>query len=31
MRAAIAQGDGELDYAAVIRVMARACGQNTPS
>ncbi len=31
MRAAIAQGDGELDYAAIIRVMARACGQNTPS
>jgi 3-hydroxyisobutyrate dehydrogenase-like beta-hydroxyacid dehydrogenase len=29
MRAAIAQGDGELDYAAIIRVMARACGQNT--
>jgi 3-hydroxyisobutyrate dehydrogenase len=31
MRAAIAQGDGELDYAAIIRVMARACGQNTTS
>ncbi len=29
MRAAIAQGDGELDYAAIIRVMTRACGQNT--
>lgn len=28
MRAAIAQGDGELDYAAIIRVMARACGHN---
>ena len=27
MRAAIAQGDGELDYAAIIRVMTRACGQ----
>ncbi len=29
MRAAVAQGDGELDYAAIIRVMTRACGQNT--
>ena len=27
MQAAIAQGDGELDYAAIIRVMTRACGQ----
>ncbi len=31
MVAAIAQGDGELDYAAIIRVMARACGHNTAS
>ena len=31
MRAAIAQGDGELDYAAIIRAMTRASGQNTPS
>ena len=28
MQAAVAQGDGELDYAAIIRVMARACGQD---
>jgi 3-hydroxyisobutyrate dehydrogenase len=28
MLAAVAQGDGELDYAAIIRVMTRACGQN---
>jgi 3-hydroxyisobutyrate dehydrogenase len=28
MLAAVAQGDGDLDYAAIIRVMARACGQH---
>lgn len=26
MLSAVAQGDGDLDYAAIIRVMARACG-----
>jgi 3-hydroxyisobutyrate dehydrogenase len=31
MQAAVAQGDGELDYAAIIRVMARACGHNVAS
>ena len=31
MQAAIAQGDGELDYAAIIRVMTRACGQKVGS
>lgn len=30
MLQAIAQGDGELDYAAIIRVMTRACGQTPP-
>jgi len=28
MLAAVAQGDGDLDYAAIIRVMARAGGFN---
>jgi 3-hydroxyisobutyrate dehydrogenase len=31
MQAAVAQGDGELDYAAIIRVMSRACGQHLTS
>lgn len=30
MHQAIAQGDGELDYAAIIRAMTRACGQIPP-
>lgn len=30
MQQAIAQGDGELDYAAIIRVMTRACGLTPP-
>ena len=30
MRAAIAQGDGELDYAAIIRALSRASGQPQP-